>query len=296
MKKSKQNKEKDTLYFSLNIDNSGLKKWEQLHFEDVDDNSAEEYLTDDSGQDEHWKINIKEIDFETLLKNRISRENIKPSYYPENIIEVLFKDIVFKSAFGVIVQNYNPIKNICALLNTVFKAVRIDKKLKEECVSTNHLPQFSTMEEFLANETMLAKQSISNEVTEETSQIEKPNIKVKRYNTPDILLIDGEDQVVTEMQTNAFTKLWHRIIQNQSVTHALSKEKGYSIWFVIKEFPEPYKGKAIMIVSNVISSFGHENLNQEEFKIDKRDTNGCAIIIDIFHPDMYKINRELALW
>ncbi|ONI47544.1 hypothetical protein AN644_04885 [Candidatus Epulonipiscium fishelsonii] len=289
----------DQLHFD-NLTDTEIKKWEQIHITDVDDKPVEfweEYLKTPSQQNKQWKGNLREINFEEMVKNRICREDAKPSYYPENIIQALFKDTVFKSAFGVIIKNYNPIKNTCAFINSIFKAVCINKELKESCISTSHLPQFATMEEFLSKEHILDEE-VPEQLTldgfKETPKMD--SIKVKRSTTPDILLIDKEDQIVIEMQTHSYGRLWHRIIQNQSVTHALSKEKGYSIWLATKEFPDVYSNRPIMIVSNVISSVKHRKLKQKELRVDKRDTNGCAIIIDVFHPDMYKISKELALW
>ncbi|ONI40882.1 hypothetical protein AN639_12855 [Candidatus Epulonipiscium fishelsonii] len=290
----------DQLHFD-DLTDTEIKKWEQLHITAVDNKPVEfweEYLMKPSQQDKQWNRNLREINFEEIVKNRICREDAKPSYYPENIIQALFKDTVFKSAFGVIIKNYNPIKNTCAFINTIFEATGINKKVNEACISTSHLPQFATMEEFLSKEHILddeLPEQLTFDGFKETPKTDT-SIKVKRSTIPDILLIDKEDQIVIEMQTHSHGKLWHRIIQNQSVTHALSKEKGYSIWLATKEFPDVYSNRPIMIVSNVISSVKHRKLKQKELRVDKRDTNGCAIIIDVFHPDMYKISEELALW
>ncbi|ONI44431.1 hypothetical protein AN641_07175 [Candidatus Epulonipiscioides gigas] len=255
-----------------------------------------------------WGIDINTINFEDLAQIRGDRTNYMPSIFPKDLTKSLYKDFIFKMAFGVMTKNYNPIPSACALINTILKVVGIKQLLTEETISTLYMPQYATIEEYCENEEIKKEsefeepEQIKFEMFDEVNKadINKTIDRIIRNTNPDVFLVqkinNRNNQRIMEMQTTSPSDLLFRIIKNQAVTHALSADEGYSIWLLTKPLVEPYKDYPILVVSNSIRSVGHQELGRRAFFQDCTHMGGCAIIIDIFHPKLYKIDKELALW
>ncbi|OOB79415.1 MAG: hypothetical protein BEN18_04065 [Epulopiscium sp. Nuni2H_MBin001] len=232
-----------------------------------------------------WKVDLNTIDYEGLLKNRISRDFISPSDIPQELCRLLYKDICFKSAFGVVRPTYNPVKNICALLNTVLRAAGINFQLNPDDIDVSPLPTYSSLVAYTQHQKKLFEEEIHT------------NVLRSRTSIPDIQLVSKNAVAVTEIQTTVSTDLWDRIFANQSAVHSISQGKGYSIWLLLREFPEEYRNTPITISgyhTSTIKVIG-DNVSYTE-PVDRSGQIGNVITVDLFHPDLYKISKELALW
>ncbi|OON98651.1 MAG: hypothetical protein ATN35_04145 [Epulopiscium sp. Nele67-Bin004] len=92
-----------------------------------------------------WGVDPETINFEKLIANRLKRHEANPSKLPRDLTKLIYKDIPFKTSFGVIVGDYNPIENSCAFANTIFRAINIDFKLNPEDVELDYIPKYNTV-------------------------------------------------------------------------------------------------------------------------------------------------------
>ncbi len=229
-----------------------------------------------------WGVDLETIDFEYLINNRITRDQTCPSSIPRELSKLLYKDICFKSAFGIVLPEYNPIENLCALVNTVLRAVEIDFVLRPQDVQVNYFPKYNTVRSYLQQESLFG-QVVDEELVKTT--------------TGDAELITDEVIALTEMQTTINVGMWNRILSNHSVAHSTSPGKGYSIWLFTPEFKDEFRNTPITVSGYHTSTikFIDGQVVRSEL-IDRSNVAGNIITVDLFHPLLYKISKELALW